>query len=162
VQRISSILLLVVLLALALFYYNRYKVAPKMKFAELELVNTDGEKVNIEQYRGKKIFINFFATWCGPCLREMPELEKAAASLSNDNFVFLCIADAPMEQLKTLSTEYSLVYLQSTTQLKKYGIYTYPTSYLKNEQGKVVYEKIDVEHWSDETVLKKLKELAVQ
>src|SRR5690554_8235268 len=42
----------------------------------LSLMNSKGEKVSMEQYRGKVIFINFWATWCPPCVAEMPSINS--------------------------------------------------------------------------------------
>ena len=41
-----------------------------------ELPNLDGQEVNISNYKGKYILINFWATWCKPCVRELPSLEN--------------------------------------------------------------------------------------
>ena len=38
--------------------------------------DVDGNDVNLADYQGKKVYINFWATWCGPCIREIPELEE--------------------------------------------------------------------------------------
>src|SRR5690606_24244618 len=58
--------------------YNVYDIdIEKDKIApDFELVNLSGEKVRLSDYRGKKVFLNFWATWCGPCEIEMPYMES--------------------------------------------------------------------------------------
>ena len=55
----------------------------------LRLVNSKGEKVNMENFRGKVIFLNLWATWCPPCVREMPMLQRAQRDNPGVNFVFV-------------------------------------------------------------------------
>ena len=51
-----------------------------------------GNDVNLADYHGKKVYINFWATWCGPCIREIPELEEVYQEYKDkDDFVFLSI-----------------------------------------------------------------------
>ena len=44
--------------------------------ADLKLVDQNGEEHSLDEYRGKTVFLNFWATWCGPCQREIPDIEK--------------------------------------------------------------------------------------
>ena len=54
--------------------------------------DADGNDVNLADYQGKKVYINFWATWCGPCIREIPELEEVYQEYKDkDDFVFLSI-----------------------------------------------------------------------
>lgn len=46
------------------------------KAPDFTLMNLDGEKVNLSDYKGKKIFLNYWTTWCPPCREEMPEMQK--------------------------------------------------------------------------------------
>lgn len=55
-------------------YEDGVSVGNKAKNFEVELLS--GEKVKLSDYFGKPIFLNFWATWCGPCIREMPDIQK--------------------------------------------------------------------------------------
>src|SRR5699024_4250334 len=48
------------------------------------LKDLDGNDVNLEDFKGEKVFLNFWATWCGPCKKEMPELEKFHQKYQDD------------------------------------------------------------------------------
>jgi thiol-disulfide isomerase/thioredoxin len=60
------------------------------------LKNMDGQTVNLTDFKGRPIVLNAWATWCGPCRREMPLLVQAARSNPQINFVFLNISDSPV------------------------------------------------------------------
>jgi len=55
------------------------------------LRDTNGNSVSLDDYRGKVVILNFWATWCGPCVREMPELEKIHQNYSAENVQVLGI-----------------------------------------------------------------------
>ena len=52
----------------------------------------DGESYTLERFRGKVVLVNFWATWCGPCVREMPSLERLQARLGGDRFTVLALS----------------------------------------------------------------------
>ncbi|RDI96714.1 TlpA family protein disulfide reductase [Meiothermus sp. QL-1] len=56
----------------------------------------DGRRVNLTDYLGKPLVLNAWATWCGPCRREMPLLLRAAQSHPDHTFVFLNVSDGPV------------------------------------------------------------------
>jgi len=56
------------------------------------LEGLDGRKVELKTFKGKVIFINFWATWCGPCKEEMPSMEALYQQYKEKDFVFLTIS----------------------------------------------------------------------
>lgn len=60
---------------------------------DFELTTMGGEKVKLSNLRDKTVFLNFWATWCPPCVEEMPSLRRLQAKLKDDpNFVFLAVS----------------------------------------------------------------------
>lgn len=59
------------------------KIGDIMKGVELEIINGD-ETVNVEDYRGKVVVFNLWATWCGPCVSELPEFDEFASDYKDD------------------------------------------------------------------------------
>ena len=73
---------------------------PRADFS-LKLINSKGEKVNMEQFKGKVIFINLWATWCPPCIAEMPGINALYNDVKNENVEFLMLSlDDSFEKAK--------------------------------------------------------------
>jgi peroxiredoxin len=59
---------------------------------DLALAGLDGREHRLSEYRGRRVLLNFWATWCGPCLKEMPELARAQANVGEKQAIILGIA----------------------------------------------------------------------
>ena len=99
-----------------------------------------GEK-SLKDFSGKPTVVNFWATWCPPCRREMPMLAKAAAERTDANFVFANQSDAP-EKIKTYlaSTGLTLDNIlidPRTTLSRHYSIKGYPATLFLDASGVV-------------------------
>lgn len=68
-----------------------------------------GEQVRLSDFRGKVVLLNFWATWCGPCIAELPSLEKLYAKLSDKGFVVVAVGvDDQLENLDNFRRTYGL------------------------------------------------------
>jgi thiol-disulfide isomerase/thioredoxin len=61
--------------------------APETPFTDVE-----GRRRTLADFRGKVVLVNFWATWCGPCVREMPSLQRLAAQFAGDTFAVLALS----------------------------------------------------------------------
>jgi len=106
---------------------------------ELELLET-GEQVQLSDYRGNKVMLNFWASWCGPCRAEMPDMEKLH---NNEDVAVLAVNLASTEKNSSDITdfveEFELTFdvlLDETNEVATlYAIKPIPTSYLIDEDG---------------------------
>ena len=57
-----------------------------------EFTGRDGESYTLERFRGKVVLVNFWATWCGPCVRELPSLKRLNARLGGESFAVLALS----------------------------------------------------------------------
>lgn len=153
---------IVIAILVAGFFYNKYRVAPKVKFETLKLTDLNGNKISLDSFQGQKMFINFFATWCGPCIKEVPSLLSAQQILAKENFRFVLISDEPIERLKHFQeqTGTRVPILHSEKKLLEYKIYTIPTSYVLNSNHEIVFKKTGEEDWASDAVIQNLKNLA--
>ena len=70
--------------------------APPLTF---QLV-ADGSMHALEEYRGKVVLVNFWATWCAPCLKELPDLNRLHSSYADSGLVVLAVSDEEMEKIQ--------------------------------------------------------------
>lgn len=126
--------------------YNVYDIdIEKNKRApDFELLNLSGEKVRLSDYRGKKVFLNFWATWCGPCEIEMPHMEsfyKRNKDLENVEIIAVNMtkSEANVENVREFADNYGLTFpvlLDNKGEIEDlYKIISYPSTYLINEDG---------------------------
>ena len=66
------------------------------RLPDLEFLDTDDKPLLFSNYRGKAILVNFWATWCAPCVKEMPSLDRLQAAMGKDKFVVIPLSlDGP-------------------------------------------------------------------
>lgn len=103
------------------------------------LASPDHRIYSLEDNKGKVTVLNFWATWCGPCVSEMPDLQKASQEFRNDAAVFMAVSiDRDTSKVRTFidSLGYSFTTLYGTTELKKaYVIQGIPATFLIDKQG---------------------------
>lgn len=115
---VSSYLIVIIILGLLIRYfaYNPLISKPQINataFFATTLIDTKSVKADLEQYRGKIIVLNFWATWCPPCREEMPELSQLQTTYKNKNVVVLGVAIDEMaavsEYLQTSPVSYPIL-----------------------------------------------------
>jgi thiol-disulfide isomerase/thioredoxin len=101
-----------------------------------DLMTIDGKRVSLSDYKDKVVFVNFWATWCPPCIEEMPSLRKLQEKLAgHDDFVMLLIsADESWDPVKRFFPEdkppFTVLLDQSGALAKQYGTTIFPETYL--------------------------------
>jgi thiol-disulfide isomerase/thioredoxin len=122
----------------------------EIRLTKIILVNLYGSTVDLTQYKGKTVFINFWATWCKPCLREMPSIQRAQEILQKENIVFLFASNETQEQIENFknSHEYPFNYVR-VENLEELNIMVLPTTFIFNPDGKLVFSEMGFRKWDD-------------
>ena len=117
---------------------------------KIHLTDLKDQPFDLKQYKGKTVFINFWATWCKPCLQEMPSIERAQEILKNENIVFLFASDEAMEQIEKFKTShpYPFHYVKAEN-MEALNIMALPTTYIFNPEGKLVFSEMGFRKWDD-------------
>ena len=119
---------------------------------KIALKDLNEQAVDLEKYKGKTLFLNFWATWCKPCLEEMPSIKKAQEILKNENIVFLFASDETMEQIEKFKSghDYNFNYVRAEN-LAELNIMALPTTFIFNPEGKLVFNEMGYRQWDDQT-----------
>ncbi len=126
----------------------------QLKEYHWNLNNLDSEKINLSQSEGKVVLINFWATWCPPCVAEMPELQELYDAYG-DRMDFYFITS---EQPKTVNfflekKGYDLpVFLQMEPSPKVLESSSLPTTYVISKSGEIIMKKTGAANWNSDKV----------
>ena len=142
---------------------HQSKKASDLEYVQLKtsLVDLNRNKVNLTSFKGKKVVINYWATWCSPCIKEMPELKRAEEILQNYNYIFLLVSDETISKISAFKNEkkFDFNFLKSVNSNEINGIYSLPTTYIFDENGKKVETFVGVVSWDSQRIINKLKKL---
>jgi len=149
------------------------KVDKKVSFSSLEvgglapnfdLRTIQGKSAQLDDYEGKPVLINFWATWCPPCRAEMPEIEEFYEKYKNDVVVLginLTQTEASIDGVKAFVNEYNATFpvlLDEEMNVSTlYKVQGYPTSYFVDGKG-IIRQKI-VGAMSYDYMVNQLKEM---
>ncbi len=116
---------------------------------DFTLEDMDEEMHSFKDLRGKVVLLNFWATWCPPCRREMPSMERLHQKLSTDNFKVIAVNQmedgdhvfAYTGQLEVDPT-FTILFDKDSKVSNSYGVVGLPTTFLIDKQGMVRYRAI--------------------
>jgi thiol-disulfide isomerase/thioredoxin len=149
-----------------LFFGCNSSIPKSRNFSDLEsiqlktlFVDLNYNKVDLTVYKGKKIVINYWATWCRPCIKEMPGLKRAEEILENHNYIFLLVSDEITSKISKFKKDknFDFNFLKSVESNETLGIYSLPTSYIFDENGKKIETIVGTIAWDSEQIINKLK-----
>lgn len=140
--------------------------APKYPMADynLKVKNLDGSFVNMNDYKGKVIFLNFWATWCLPCVAELPSINNLYNQLKDENIVFLLISNETNEKVARYRErkKYDVPFhiIDSTGYIPRiYQHQSIPTTFIINKKGEIIRASAGAEDWDDKAFVVELKKI---
>lgn len=122
----------------------------KMQAPGFTVYNADGNPVNLSNYVGKPIVLNFWASWCGPCQIEMPDFHKKYLELGDKvTFLMINMTDGSRETVNSASKfieekgyTFPVLYDTDSSAAIAYGVYSIPTTYFIDSKGYVIAQAI--------------------
>ncbi len=133
--------------------------APKERIEapDFQLADFAGQIVRLRDYRGKVVFLNFFATWCGPCRDEMPDLGRLSDAYRSKGLVVLAVnvregAGTVRSFIRDLRLSFPAVLDEDGAVSYIYGIRPIPVSFLVNRDGAIVWRAMGAREWDSTEV----------
>ncbi len=121
----------------------------------------DGRGFDIDLFEGEKVFVNFWATWCAPCIREIPAINNAAAELADEGYIFLFASDEDTDTIDVFLQERQFPgnFIKLNDFFSSYGIGAVPSSWLLNVNGDVVQTWAGAYEWDSEEMLAQIRNI---
>ncbi len=136
-----------------LFAVGMMPFQEKIPSEDFTLALLDGTEASLSDYRGKFVFLNFWATWCGPCREEMPSMQALYEALGNDEFEILAVNVLESQETAAAFIEeegftYPVMLDRDGRTMLRYGVRSYPTTYFIDQEGFVVGVRPGYHDWN--------------
>ena len=129
------------------------------------LPSSKGDNISLADFRGRVVVLNFWATWCPPCIEEMPSLQSFAAAMEPFGVTVLGVSvDHDPEALEKFVANTQLTFPIARDPNQKvssrYGTFKFPESYVIDSEGRVAEKLIGAVNWQDARVVSRIRSLA--
>ena len=120
-----------------------------IKLADFQLRTLAGETVDAKAFENKTVFINVWATWCRPCVQEMPTIAKAMEKLQGQDVIFLFASSEEVADIEEFRDRkkfpFDYVQLQN---LEALSIEALPATFIFSPNGKLLFGEVGLRDWS--------------
>jgi cytochrome c biogenesis protein CcmG, thiol:disulfide interchange protein DsbE len=166
---LAKLALLFLFLAGALFFalYQgpRRMIGPGDLAPDFSLPTLSGGSVALRDFRRQVVVVNFWATWCPPCVNETPSLAKFAEEMRTSGVVVIGVSeDHDRAALERFATDYHLTYpiARDLDQAvaTRYGTFRYPESHIIGGDGRIARKIVGAIDWQNPDLLSAVQELA--
>ena len=140
-------------------------IKDKRKIPNITLESLTGGKVELKNFKGKVIFLNFWATWCGPCKEEMPSMEALQLQFKDKDFLFLTIsvdyegAKPVRDFIAKHRYTFPVLIDQKGETLDLFDVKGIPTTFIIDKQGTLLGIAIGPRNWKSPEVITLLNQL---
>src|SRR5438094_5312317 len=119
------------------------------------LQTLDGREVHLSDYRGHVLFLNFWATWCGPCKVEMPAIERLYREYRRQGLAILAVStdlEGPgvtRPYRDALGLTFTIAHDPEAVVMRLYGVRTLPVTFLVDRQGVITHQIFGARDWQE-------------
>ena len=148
-----------IIMALTLHFFIQCSTPKKTEssstsvFAEkVQLSDLFGKPFDLTEHKGKIVILSIWATWCKPCIEEMPSLVALQAKLPTEKYSILLASDESLDKITRFknSNKYNLNFVRLETPATSLGIYALPTTFIINGKGELVLTENGSKKWDSE------------
>ena len=165
-----AVTVLVIILSLKLNdssfkFSNQVAIEDNLPAPDFTFPGLDGKMVRLADYRGKVVLVNIWATWCKPCVDEMPSMEKLYRKFKGEDFEILAVSiDAPgLKVVAPFMKKSNLTFpalIDSEGAIKTvYGITGVPESFIIDQQGILIKKIVGPVNWATPNIFRFFSEL---
>jgi thiol-disulfide isomerase/thioredoxin len=127
----------------------------------LQLLDLDGRTQDLAQLRGHVVLVNFWASWCPPCVREMPSMQRLKEKLAGRPFTILAVNMAEPEKdvrafLSKMNVDFPVPMDKDGAVLKRWKVFVFPTSFVLDAQGNIRLGVFGEVEWDSPEVMEKV------
>lgn len=140
------------------------EVNPPIDAPPLALEDLEGNRHDLDGYRGRVVLVNFWATWCLPCLREMPGIMRLEEAMAGRPFAVLAVnVEESPRRIRSFKERLDLDFVilrdASARAFRAWKVRVFPTSYLIDPQGKIRYAAVGPIEWDSEEAVQAVEGL---
>ena len=146
--------------------HNLTPVKNVISASDFELQDMDEEKVKLSKYRGKVVLLNFWATWCPPCIREMPSMERLHQQVDAEDFKVLAVNQMEdVDQVFAFTGQLDVdptfqILFDTTSEVSQaYAVRGLPTTYLIDKKGNIRYRAVGGREFNHPGVIEIINQL---
>ena len=130
----------------------------------ISLNDASGQRLSRDDYRNKVTVINFWASWCRPCVEEIPSLNNLRQQMAGEPFELISINYAEETEqiqrfLQQVNVEFPVLLDTDGRESAKWQVLVFPSTFVIGPDGKIVYGLNGAIHWDDPKVVAQLKAL---
>ena len=151
-------LLWAALVLAGVFMFLRYKTVPALEQDSIIVTDTLGVQHKSAELTTGATVVHFYASWCGPCLRELPEIKAFMETPLGRQINFVFITEDREDQVKTFHERYGFT-IYRVNKLKDANVYSIPVTYLLNEKHEIVKSDLGSWNWSEENLKNEISTL---
>lgn len=132
-----------------------------LKPQTIKLPEMGGAQVSSDDWRGETVLLNFWATWCGPCVREIPSLGRLQEKLKDKPFRIVSVNIGESEErirefAKRVPIAFPVLLDEESETARDWNIYAYPSNYLLNPEGEITHAYRGALGWDEPEVVESI------